>query len=252
MDLSAVLFDVDGTIAETEEFHRKAFNESFKEFNLDWFWDEAIYKELINVGGGKERIEYHINRAWPEMLDIKNLNKYIKSIHDTKNEIYGDIMKENKVYFRPGILRLIRDLKKNEIKVALVSSASEKNLISLFKDGLKTDHKKLFDFIAHGDITKNKKPSPEIYEWTLEKLKLPSSGCVAIEDSPRGLDSALKANLKVVVTPSKLSSCESFSGANLVVSDLGDENKPFKVISGNTYGFKVVNYKLLSKLNKLD
>ena len=60
MELSAVLFDVDGTIAETEEYHRKSFNEAFKEFNLDWFWDEAIYTELINVGGGKERIMHHI------------------------------------------------------------------------------------------------------------------------------------------------------------------------------------------------
>ena len=252
MLLSAVLFDVDGTISETEDFHRKSFNEAFKEFNLDWFWDEAIYKELINVGGGKERIEYHINRAWPEMLDIKNLNKYIKSIHDTKNEIYGDLMKENKVIFRPGILRLIHDLKKNKVKVALVSSASEKNFISLFKDGLKTDHKRLFDFIAHGDLTKNKKPSPEIYEWTLEKLRLPSSGCIAIEDSPRGLDSALKANLKVVITPSKLSINEDFTGAKLVISDLGEENRPFNIIKGSAFNHKLINFKLLSKLNKLD
>ena len=71
MELSAVLFDVDGTVAETEEYHRKSFNESFKEFNLDWFWDEAIYKELINIGGGKERIMYHLKKAWPEMLGYK-------------------------------------------------------------------------------------------------------------------------------------------------------------------------------------
>ena len=53
MLLSAVLFDLDGTIAETEDLHRRCFNESFKEFNLDWFWDEAIYKELINIGDGR-------------------------------------------------------------------------------------------------------------------------------------------------------------------------------------------------------
>jgi len=77
MELSAVFFDVDGTIAETENFHRKAFNDAFKEFNLDWFWDEPIYKELINIGGGKERIMYHIKRAWPEMLTYKNLSKTV-------------------------------------------------------------------------------------------------------------------------------------------------------------------------------
>ena len=90
MLLSAVLFDLDGTIAETEDLHRRCFNESFKEFNLDWFWDEAIYKELINIGDGEDRIENYIKRAWPEMLEYKNLTKYINSIHKVKNELFED------------------------------------------------------------------------------------------------------------------------------------------------------------------
>ena len=130
MELSAVFFDVDGTIAETEEFHRKSFNESFKEFSLDWFWDEAIYRELINVGGGKERIMYHIKRAWPEMLTYKNLSKYVDSIHKTKNEIYEDYLIESKIKTRPGIMRLIYELKEKSIKIGLVSSTSEVNLFA--------------------------------------------------------------------------------------------------------------------------
>ena len=114
MKLSAVLFDVDGTIAETEDLHRRSFNESFKEFNLDWFWDEAIYKELINVGDGMERIKYYIKRAWPEMLEYKNLNKYMSSIHKVKNEIFRDLVIESKVKPRTGVIRLINDLKKKK------------------------------------------------------------------------------------------------------------------------------------------
>ena len=112
MLLSAVFFDVDGTIAETEELHRMSFNESFKEFNLNWFWDKPIYKRLINIGGGKERIEHYIRRAWPEMLEYKNLNKYINSIHKVKSEIYEDYINESKVEFRPGVFRLMEELKK--------------------------------------------------------------------------------------------------------------------------------------------
>ena len=63
MNLSAVLFDVGGTIAESEEVHRQAFNDAFKEFGLAWYWDEAIYRELLLVGGGKERITYYLKRA---------------------------------------------------------------------------------------------------------------------------------------------------------------------------------------------
>ena len=137
MLLSAVLFDVDGTIVETEELHRKSFNESFKEFNLDWFWDRPIYKELINIGGGKERIEHYMKRAWPEMLEYKNLSKYINSIHKVKNEIYEDYINESNLKFRPGVLRLIKELKDNNIRIALVSSSSEMNVNNLLKKGLK-------------------------------------------------------------------------------------------------------------------
>ena len=248
MELSAVFFDVDGTISETENYHRKAFNEAFKEFNLDWFWDEAIYKELINIGGGKERLMYHIKKAWPEMLGYKNLSNYIDSIHKIKNEIYEDYIKESTIEARPGVLRLIEELKKNKIKVALVSSTSEINLKNLFNQGLKINPSECFDLIAHGDCTKLKKPSPEIYQWTLEKFQLPPNACVAIEDSPRGLESASGANIKTLVTPSKLTLDEDFGGANLVLSDLGEPEKPFVAFSGETFGFRYVSFDLLEKI----
>ena len=250
MKLSAVLFDVDGTIAETEEYHRKSFNESFKEFNLDWFWDEAIYKELINVGGGKERIMYHIKRAWPEMLNYKNLSKYIDSIHKIKNEIFEDFMKDMVIEPRKGVIRLINELKEKKIRLAIVSSSSESNILNLFNKALKIDLNEKFDIIAHGDITKNKKPSPEIYEWTLEKMRLPPQSCLAIEDSPRGMESALRANINVVVTPSILTSGEKFDGAKLVVSDLGEIDEPFQKISGKDFGYKYVCYDMLQKINE--
>ena len=248
MLLSAVFFDVDGTIAETEELHRRSFNESFKEFNLDWFWDKPIYKELINIGGGKERIEHYMKRAWPEMLEYKNLTKYIDSIHKVKNEIYEDYINESNLEFRSGVLRLIKELRKNKIRIALVSSSSEINVNNLLNKGLKIKPKDYFDIIAHGDRTKNKKPSPEIYEWTLEKLKLSSQSCIAIEDSPRGLESALAANIKVIVTPSDLTQDEKFEGADLIVSSLGERGKPCKVIRGGLKTSGFIDLKLLTKL----
>ncbi len=248
MLLSAVLFDVDGTIAETEELHRKSFNESFKEFNLDWFWDEAIYKELINVGSGIERIEYYIKRAWPEMMEYKNLTKYINSIHKVKNEIFEDYILESEIKPRPGVTRLIKELRENSVRMAIVSSTSEKNLLKLFKEGLNIDPINTFDLIAHGDCTKNKRPSPEIYEWILEKLRLPPQSCIAIEDSLRGLESAKNAELNVLVTPSIFTNEEDFSNAKLVISNLGEPEVPFETIKGNNFGIDFVNIDLLAKL----
>ena len=248
MLLSAVLFDVDGTISETEELHRKSFNESFKEFNLDWFWDEAIYKELINIGSGVERIEYYIKRAWPEMMEYKNLAKYINSIHKVKNEIFEDYIVESEIKPRPGVIRLINELKENKIRIAIVSSTSESNLLKLFKEGLNIDPLTTFDLIAHGDCTKNKRPSPEIYEWILEKLRLPPQSCIAIEDSLRGLESAKNAELNILATPSIFTKEEDFSNAKLVISNLGEPDAPFETIKGNDFGNRFVNIDLLAKL----
>ena len=248
MLLSAVIFDVDGTISETEELHRKSFNESFKEFNLDWFWDEAIYKELINIGSGVERIEYYIKRAWPEMMEYKNLTKYINSIHKVKNEIFEDYIVESEIKPRPGVIRLINELKENKIRIAIVSSTSESNLLKLFKEGLNIDPLTTFDLIAHGDCTKNKRPSPEIYEWILEKLRLPPQSCIAIEDSLRGLESAKNAELNILATPSIFTKEEDFSNAKLVISNLGEPEAPFETIKGNDFGSSFVNIDLLTKL----
>jgi len=248
MLLSAVLFDVDGTISETEDFHRKSFNEAFKEFNLDWFWDEAIYKELINIGDGKERIEYYIKRAWPEMLEYKNLTKYINSIHKVKNEIFKDFIMDCDIKFRPGVVRLINELRENNVRIAIVSSTTQDDLFTLFKNGLNMDPNTTFDLIAHGDCTEKKRPSPEIYEWILEKLRIAPQSCVAIEDSLRGLRSAVNANINVLVTPSIYTKNEDFKEANIVVSSLGEYDEPFNVIKGKTHGNKLVNIDLLNKI----
>ena len=252
MELKAVLFDVDGTIAESEELHRKAFNESFKEYGLSWFWDEAIYRELTLVGGGRERIMHYIERTSPEMLTYKNLTSYIDSLHKVKSQIYKDNLNEIGITLRPGVRRLIDELKKNNIRMSLVSSTTEENLHNLFQIGLNVNPGDWFEIIGHGDCTKFKKPSPEIYHWVLEKMKLPAGGCVAIEDAPRGVDSAVSAGLKVIITPSKYTNQEIFEKGDLVLSDLGEPGKPFKVLKGDVFNKSFVDLGLIKKMHEID
>ena len=136
MELSAVFLMLTVQLLKQRIFIERLLMKLLK-FNLDWFWDEPIYKELINIGGGRERIMYHIKRAWPEMLTYKNLSKYIDSIHKTKNEIYEDFLTESKIEVRPGIKRLIKELREQSIKIGLVSSTSEINLLNLFRKRIK-------------------------------------------------------------------------------------------------------------------
>ena len=122
------------------------------------------------------------------------------------------------------------------------------NVNNLLTKGLKIKAKNYFDIIAHGDCTKNKKPSPEIYEWTLEKLKLSSHSCIAIEDSPRGLESALAAKIKVVITPSDLTLDEKFEGAELIVSNLGEHSEHCKMIKGKFEIPGLIDLQVLKKI----
>ena len=249
MKLNAVLFDVGGTIAESEEIHRVSFNEAFKEFGLNWYWDEAIYRELVFVGGGKERIKHYITRAWPEMLKQKNLTKYIESVHKIKGQIYEEFLNDSQLKARPGIIRLLKELKNEKIRLAIVSDTTEENLINLFKKGLGINPIEWFEILAHGGCTIQKKPSPDIYLWTLERLKLPPESCLAIEDAPRGVDSAIDAGLKVLVTPSIYTLEEKFEKSSLLLSHLGEPEEPFNVIKGDAFGHSFVDLDLLKKIH---
>ena len=249
MKLNAVLFDVGGTIAESEEVHRVSFNEAFKEFGLNWYWDEAIYRELVFVGGGKERIKHYITRAWPEMLKQKNLTKYIESVHKIKGQIYEEFLNDSQLKARPGIIRLLKELKNEKIRLAIVSDTTEENLINLFKKGLGINPIEWFEILAHGGCTIQKKPSPDIYLWTLERLKLPPESCLAIEDAPRGVDSAIDAGLKVLVTPSIYTLEEKFEKSSLLLSHLGEPEEPFNVIKVDAFGHSFVDLDLLKKIH---
>ena len=249
MKLNAILFDVGGTIAESEEIHRVSFNEAFKEFGLNWYWDEAIYRELVFIGGGKERIKHYITRAWPEMLKQKNLTKYIESVHKIKGQIYEEFLNDSQLKARPGIIRLLKELKNEKIRLAIVSDTTEENLINLFKKGLGINPTEWFEILAHGGCTIQKKPSPDIYLWTLERLKLPPESCLAIEDAPRGVDSAIDAGLKVLVTPSIYTLEEKFEKSSLLLSHLGEPEEPFNVIKGDAFGHSFVDLDLLKKIH---
>ena len=65
--LKALIFDVDGTLADTErDGHRVAFNQAFAEAGLDWDWTVSLYGDLLEVTGGRERILFYLDRYRPD------------------------------------------------------------------------------------------------------------------------------------------------------------------------------------------
>lgn len=222
MSIKAIIFDVDGTLADTEDAHRIAFNKSFAENGLDWNWDVALYDKLLKVTGGKERIKHFVETCLPDFAKPADYEGFVKNLHQVKTAHYNAMLREGLIPLRPGIKQLITDAHAGGIRLAISTTTSPENVATLLEVGLGKDWEKHFDAIGCGDIVPNKKPAPDIYFWVLDKLGLPASDCIALEDSNNGLRSALAAGIRTYVTTNPYTHRQDFADAAGVFDDLSD------------------------------
>jgi HAD superfamily hydrolase (TIGR01509 family) len=230
MNLQALIFDVDGTLADTEEVHRVAFNRAFAQIGFSWVWDRELYKELLKVSGGKERLQHYLSRFKPEDLD--RAQPQIAHIHQLKTQIYGEIMQRGAVELRPGVSRLIDEAQSSGVSLAIATTTSLSNVHALLQRTMGARGIEIFQIIVAGDEAPAKKPRPDSFKIALKRLGTSASECIALEDSANGVMAAQGAGLKVIVTPGIYTADDSFTGASSVVSDLGEPHKPHRRISG--------------------
>jgi len=218
--LKAMIWDVDGTLAETEDVHLRAFNETFSDFGIDWFWDREMYKKLLRVTGGKERMRFYAeSHSVPDKECVLNA---IPEIHAAKTSKYTSLIDGGAVELRPGVRELILDAKAAGIKLAISTTTSLPNVEALVRTVSGGCLSNIFDVIAAGDEVADKKPAPDVYLLALDRLGLEPSKCLAFEDSENGLKSALAANLETIVSVSDYTDDQNFSGALAVLPDLGN------------------------------
>ncbi len=218
--LEAIIFDVDGTLAETEEIHRAAFNRAFEEAGLGWHWSEALYGELLKVTGGKERIAHFIEMNGDRATTGSKGPSLIADLHWRKTAIYAEMIAAGDVELRPGIAELIEGALIDSIRLAITTTTSRPNVDALLRSTLGPNGPSAFEVIAAGNSVAAKKPAPDIFITTLAELGLHPHDGLAIEDSQNGLRAATAAGLPTLVTPSHYSSGEDFSGATRVVDSL--------------------------------
>ena len=220
MRLKALIFDVDGTLADTEEAHRISFNDAFLQVGLDWNWSKPKYAHLLGVTGGKERLAAYIASLSLSPADKDELFSRIALIHRTKTEIYTRRILAGDAPLRDGVERLLDDAGKHHVKLAIASTTTFANIEALLRTSLGWDAMQRFAVIGAGDQVARKKPAGDIYEYVLRELGLSADDCVAIEDSQNGLRAAKAARLYTIVTPSYWTMGEDFSAADLVLPSL--------------------------------
>ncbi|CAN1531906.1 COG0637 Predicted phosphatase/phosphohexomutase [Paracoccaceae bacterium] len=221
--LKALIFDVDGTICETEEIHRAAFNRAFAETGLNLFWTVEDYRRLLRTTGGKERMRRHRQDRGLAQPD----DEAIVRLHLLKTQYYVAALARGGIAPRPGVRELVSAARQNGLALAIATTTSPANVEGLVQAIWGQPAHQVFDVIAAGDEVAAKKPAPDVYLLALHRLGLPPDAANALEDSRNGLDSARAAGLRVVVTPSTYTATEDFSGADAVVASLADWKQTF-------------------------
>jgi beta-phosphoglucomutase-like phosphatase (HAD superfamily) len=230
--LQALIFDVDGTLADTErDGHRVAFNRAFAEAGLDWHWDVPRYGELLAVTGGKERMRYYVERFRPDYQRPADFDALVARLHAAKTRHYTTMLAQGAIPLRPGVQRLLREARAAGIRLAIATTTTPENVTALLASTLGADGASWFEVIGAGDVVPAKKPAPDIYHYVLERLRLDAAQCLAFEDSANGLRASRGAGLKTVITINDYTQDQDFAEAEIVLDQFGEADRPFRVLA---------------------
>ena len=217
--LKAVIFGAIGTIVETSDLQRQAFNAAFAEAGLDWNWDIPTYHELLNINGGQNRLRADRD-ADPARAGVTD--EEIAQLHQSKTKHFVDLLANTPLSPRPGVVELIDTCQKAHLQVAFCTSTSRENI-----DGLRDGLARLLPFDCFATIVTidkigQPKPAPDAYIYCLQQLGITADEAIAIEDTPVSLLAAKTAGLVTIATPGAAFGDGDFSDANLHLPDLTD------------------------------
>jgi beta-phosphoglucomutase-like phosphatase (HAD superfamily) len=230
--LRALIFDVDGTLADTErDGHRIAFNRAFADAGLDWHWDVAGYGELLRVAGGRERIRHFID-THAAHIPVHERDALARALHARKTEHYLRMVYEGAVQLRRGVARLLAEAHATGLTLAIATTTSRANIDVLLAHALPPGALEWFCVIGAAEDAPRKKPDPQVYEFVLDQLQLAPHECLALEDSAAGLRAALAAGIPTVITANDYTREQDFSGALAVLTDFGESSDPALVLAG--------------------
>ena len=213
MELKSLIFDVDGTLADTEDAHRLAFNDAFTKAGFNWVWGRALYKELLAVTGGKQRIRFFLEKTNDAALFDPDIETLIPELHASKTEFFINRLKGGQVPLRPGVEGLIHQAIDEKLPMSIATTTTPINVETLIKVNLGDDALGWFEVIGDGGKVPVLKPEPDVYDWVLEQIGLEPGEALALEDSRNGLMAAMAANIPVLIVTNDYTQGQDFNGA---------------------------------------
>lgn len=246
--LQALVFDVDGTVADTEEIHRQAFNAAFIELALWWDWSAEEYMRLLRVSSGPQRIAHYIEMLAVPEDEKARLRGLVPAIHATKTRIYRGLI-ERGAPVRAGVRRLMMEARAAGLRLALASTSSTANVEALLSASLGLEALGWFSAVASVDEVARRKPAPDLYLRLLGELRLPASACVAFEDSANGVDAAKAAGLYTIATPSRWTAAQDFAAADLLLCNVGEPQAPLDPLTARAVGAPQLGLAQIARLH---
>ena len=252
MSIEALIFDVDGTLADTEEAHRNAFNTAFERMQLAWHWSTSDYRDLLRTMGGKERLIHHIHSLPLSEAQRRRLIDQVPAIHAEKTRLYSSVVRSGGMPLRIGVARLLKEALSAGIRLGIATTTTAENVDALLTSAFGERGLDMFGVIACGDQVREKKPAPDIYRLALNTLGVEPHNAVAFEDSSNGLKAAVSAGLWTVITPTFWTATDDFSGAGIELPHLGDAERPLPASSTQTWaGPPWLTISTLQKLSQM-
>lgn len=242
MSLRALLFDLDGTLADTEVLgHRPAYNRAFKKLGFGFRWGPKLYRKLLKQPGGEERLLHYLKRYRPELGEhegaaLSDPSSWAQTVHDLKSRYFRRLVRRGRVPLRAGVARLLDEAHVAGVATAIVTSASRATLEPLLRHSLGSARAAKIEVIVCGEDVERKKPHPDLYLFALQQLELRPHECLAIEDSAVGLAAAVAAGVPTLITTNDNTVDQDFSAAALVLDTLGEPGAPARVRAGTLDG----------------
>lgn len=226
--MKALLFGSIGTLIDSSALQLACFNAAFKEVGLDWHWKHSEYQAMLAQPGGKQRLRrFADGNGGQELTD-----DMVDRIHRLKTEGFSDSIKAGHATLRPGVSRVIEEARAGHLRVGLITTTERQTINAIIESSHHLLNNSTFDVVVDRTMVGETKPSSEAYQLALEQLGMSADNCIAIEDTPACLASAVSAGIICIATPNAYHLGADFSDAAAVVSCLGDVAQPAKQLAG--------------------